>query len=67
MITPDFFRAAGMTLVMLCGEIDISVGSAFAVCAVAAGDDVESRRADPRADRDVGEQRVQRVADRASL
>src|SRR5687768_7832108 len=29
--------AAGMTLVMLAGEIDISVGSAFAVCAVAAG------------------------------
>jgi rhamnose transport system permease protein len=29
--------AAGMTLVMLSGEIDISVGSAFAVCAVAAG------------------------------
>ncbi len=29
--------AAGMTIVMLSGEIDISVGSAFAVCAVAAG------------------------------
>jgi rhamnose transport system permease protein len=29
--------AAGMTLVILSGEIDISVGSAFAVCAVAAG------------------------------
>jgi len=29
--------AAGMTLVLLSGEIDISVGSAFAVCAVAAG------------------------------
>jgi rhamnose transport system permease protein len=29
--------AAGMTLVMLCGEIDISVGSVFAVCAVSAG------------------------------
>jgi len=29
--------AAGMTLVMLAGEIDISVGSAFAVCAVSAG------------------------------
>ena len=29
--------AAGMTLVMLTGEIDISVGSIFAVCAVAAG------------------------------
>ena len=28
--------AAGMTLVMLAGEIDISVGSAFAVCAVSA-------------------------------
>ncbi|MEO5739256.1 MAG: ABC transporter permease [Vicinamibacterales bacterium] len=29
--------AAGMTLVMIGGEIDISVGSVFAVCAVAAG------------------------------
>src|SRR5687768_10892551 len=29
--------AAGMTLVMLTGEIDISVESFFAVCAVAAG------------------------------
>jgi len=29
--------AAGMTLVMLAGDIDISVGSAFAVCAVSAG------------------------------
>ena len=29
--------AAGMTVVILCGEIDISVGSAFALCAVAAG------------------------------
>ena len=29
--------AAGMTLVMLAGEIDISVGSMFAVCAVSAG------------------------------
>jgi rhamnose transport system permease protein len=29
--------ATGMTMVILAGEIDISVGSAFAVCAVAAG------------------------------
>lgn len=29
--------AAGMTLVLLTGDIDISVGSVFAVCAVAAG------------------------------
>ena len=29
--------AAGMTMVMLAGEIDISVGSMFAVCAVSAG------------------------------
>lgn len=29
--------AAGMTVVMLAGEIDISVGSVFAVCAVSAG------------------------------
>jgi len=34
---PVLIIAAGMTLVILAGEIDISVGSAFAVCAVAAG------------------------------
>lgn len=34
---PVLIVAAGMTLVMLTGEIDISVGSAFAVCAVCAG------------------------------
>jgi rhamnose transport system permease protein len=34
---PILIIAAGMTLVMLAGEIDISVGSAFAVCGVAAG------------------------------
>lgn len=34
---PVLVIAAGMTLVLLTGEIDISVGSAFAVCAVAAG------------------------------
>src|SRR5688500_1968834 len=34
---PVLLVAAGMTLVMLTGEIDISVGSAFAVCAVCAG------------------------------
>ena len=34
---PVLMVAAGMTLVMLTGEIDISVGSAFAVCAVCAG------------------------------
>jgi len=34
---PVLIMAAGMTVVMLTGEIDISVGSAFAVCAVAAG------------------------------
>ena len=34
---PVLVIAAGMTLVILIGEIDISVGSAFAVCAVAAG------------------------------
>lgn len=34
---PVLIIAAGMTLVMLTGEIDISVGSAFAVSAVAAG------------------------------
>jgi rhamnose transport system permease protein len=34
---PVLIIAAGMTLVILGGEIDISVGSAFAVCAVAAG------------------------------
>jgi rhamnose transport system permease protein len=34
---PVLVIAAGMTIVMLAGEIDISVGSAFAVSAVAAG------------------------------
>ncbi len=34
---PVLIIAAGMTLVMLAGEIDISVGSAFAACAVGAG------------------------------
>src|SRR5581483_4529087 len=43
-IAPSFFNAAnwrdlavGMTLVILAGQIDISVGSQFAVCSVAAG------------------------------
>ena len=34
---PVLIVALGMTLVILTGEIDISVGSVFAVCAVAAG------------------------------
>jgi len=34
---PVLFVALGATLVVLTGEIDISVGSAFAVCSVAAG------------------------------
>jgi rhamnose transport system permease protein len=34
---PVLLVAIGMTLVILAGEIDISVGSQFAVCAVAAG------------------------------
>jgi ribose/xylose/arabinose/galactoside ABC-type transport system permease subunit len=34
---PVLIIAAGMTLVMLTGEIDISVGSAFAVCGVVSG------------------------------
>src|ERR1051325_237801 len=34
---PALIVAAGMTLVILIGEIDISVGSQFAVCSVAAG------------------------------
>ncbi len=34
---PVLIVAMGMTLVMLVGEIDISVGSQFAVCSVAAG------------------------------
>jgi rhamnose transport system permease protein len=34
---PLLLVATGMTLVILAGEIDISVGSQFAVCAVAAG------------------------------
>jgi rhamnose transport system permease protein len=35
--TPTLLLATGMTLVILVGEIDISVGSQFAVCTVAAG------------------------------
>src|SRR5258705_5595235 len=34
---PLLLVAIGMTLVILVGEIDISVGSQFAVCSVAAG------------------------------
>src|ERR671930_2817818 len=34
---PVLVVAIGTTLVILTGEIDISVGSAFAVCSVAAG------------------------------
>src|ERR687883_1644721 len=34
---PVLLVAVGMTLVVLVGEIDISVGSQFAVCSVAAG------------------------------
>src|SRR3954463_15310112 len=34
---PVLLVAIGMTLVILVGEIDISVGSQFAVCSVAAG------------------------------
>src|SRR5205085_3332365 len=34
---PVLLVAVGMTLVILVGEIDISIGSQFAVCSVAAG------------------------------
>ncbi len=34
---PVLIIAAGMTMVIIAGEIDISVGSTFAVCAVSAG------------------------------
>ena len=34
---PVLLVAIGMTLVIITGEIDISVGSTFAICAVAAG------------------------------
>src|SRR6266566_1501591 len=34
---PVLLVAVGMTMVILVGEIDISVGSQFAVCSVAAG------------------------------
>ena len=34
---PVLIIASGMTLVILAGDIDISVGSTFAVCGVAAG------------------------------
>ena len=35
--------ALGMTLVIITGEIDISVGSMFAICGVVAGDPGEGR------------------------
>src|SRR5437763_2155588 len=35
---PVLIVALGMTLVILAGQIDISVGSVFAVCSVAAGE-----------------------------
>src|SRR5580692_3677482 len=34
---PVLIAALGMTLVILTGQIDISIGSQFAICAVAAG------------------------------
>ncbi len=34
---PTLLIAVGMTMVILVGEIDISVGSQFAVCSIAAG------------------------------
>src|SRR5215472_4646757 len=34
---PVLIVALGMTLIILSGEIDISVGSQFAICSVAAG------------------------------
>src|SRR4051794_30086437 len=34
---PTLLLAIGMTLVILAGQIDISIGSQFAVCSVAAG------------------------------
>ncbi len=36
-IVPVLVAAAGMTLVIVAGQIDISIGSQFAVCGVAAG------------------------------
>src|SRR5882724_8676890 len=35
---PALIVALGMTLVILAGQIDISVGSVFAICSVAAGE-----------------------------
>jgi rhamnose transport system permease protein len=35
---PVLIVALGMTLVILAGQIDISVGSVFAICSVAAGE-----------------------------
>jgi rhamnose transport system permease protein len=35
---PVLIVALGMTLVILCGQIDIAVGSVFAICSVAAGE-----------------------------
>src|SRR5215204_5669196 len=34
---PVLIAACGMTLVMICRQIDISIGSQFAVCSVLAG------------------------------
>ena len=34
---PTLVAACGMTLVILCGQIDISIGSQFAICGVCAG------------------------------
>src|SRR5436190_18169415 len=34
---PVLIVAIGMTLIILCGQIDISVGSQFAICSMAAG------------------------------
>ena len=41
---PVLIVALGMTLVILTGQIDISVGSQFAICSVIAGVTGEGRR-----------------------
>ena len=54
--------ALGMTLVVLTGEVDVSVGATFAVCAVVAGHAGPRRRLDAGGDRRGGRDRRRRSA-----
>src|SRR5678809_1479855 len=55
---PTLLIAIGMTLVILVGQIDISVGSQFAVCSVAACLLYTSDAADERSSVDLGGRRI---------